>query len=194
MAQNKAKITRRCPWVPIGDTLYEKYHDEEWGVPIYDDQKIFEFLVLESAQAGLSWRTVLGKRENYRLAFAHFDPRRVAKFGPREVAKLLANPGIIRNRQKIEAAINNAKKFLEVQKEFGTFAKYMWSFVDQQTIKHRFRTLADYLTTVPEAERWALDLKRRGFKFFGPTTCYAHMQAVGMVNDHTVGCFRRITK
>lgn len=184
------KPPKRCPWVSK-DPLYEKYHDTEWGVPVYDDRKIFEFLILESAQAGLSWLTVLRKRENYRRAFAGFDPTKVAKFGARDFKRLMNDAGIIRNRLKILAAINNAQKFLAVQKEFGTFSKYMWSFVKNKTIRHAIRKISDYPTTIQEAEIWAADLKKRGFKFLGPTVIYAHMQAVGMVNDHSVDCFRR---
>lgn len=184
------KPPKRCPWVSK-DSLYEKYHDTEWGVPVYGDRKIFEFLILESAQAGLSWLTVLRKRENYRRAFAGFDPKKVAKFGARDFKRLMNDAGIIRNRLKILAAINNAQKFLAVQKEFGTFSKYMWSFVKNKTIRHAIRKTSDYPTTIQEAEIWAADLKKRGFKFLGPTVIYAHMQAVGMVNDHSVDCFRR---
>ncbi len=184
------KSVARCPWVPVGDALYEAYHDREWGVPVRDDQTIFEFLVLESAQAGLSWRTVLYKRENYRKAFAEFDPKKVARFGARDVAKLLKNAGIIRNRLKIEAAINNAKRFLEVQKEFGTFATYIWSFVGGKTKVNSFRKHSDYMPTSKESDALAKDLKKRGFKFLGSTVIYAHMQATGMVNDHTMSCFR----
>ncbi len=181
---------KRCPWVPSGDELYEQYHDHEWGVPVHDDKKIFEFLVLESAQAGLSWRTVLHQRENYRKAFAGFDPKKVATFGAREIATLLKNAGIIRNRQKIEAAINNAKRFLEIQKAFGTFDAYIWSFVKGRTKMNKLRTEKDYKPTSKESDALATDLKRRGFKFLGSTIIYAHMQATGMVNDHTMGCFR----
>ncbi len=182
----------RCPWPTVGDPLYLAYHDHEWGVPVHDDRKIYEFLVLEAFQAGLSWRTVLYKRENFRKAFAGFDYRKVARFGRREVSRLLKDPGIIRNRQKIEAAITNAQRFLDVQAEYGTFAAYMWSWVKSKPIVHRFRTLKDYPPYIEEAVAWAKDLKRRGFKFLGPTVVYAHMQAVGMVNDHTVDCFRRL--
>jgi DNA-3-methyladenine glycosylase I len=181
----------RCPWPTVGDPLYLAYHDDEWGVPVHDDGKIYEFLVLEAFQAGLSWRTVLYKRENFRKAFAGFDYRKVARFGRREVARLLKDPGIIRNRQKIEAAITNAQRFLEVQREYGAFAAYMWSWVKGKPIVHRFRALEDYPPYIEEAVAWAKDLKQRGFKFLGPTVVYAHMQAVGMVNDHTVDCFRR---
>jgi DNA-3-methyladenine glycosylase I len=179
---------KRCLWV-THDPLYLNYHDKEWGRPVRDDKKIFEFLVLESAQAGLSWLTVLRKRKNYEKAFANFDPKKVAKFGAREVKKLLNNAGIIRNRAKIEAAINNAKKFLEIQKEFGSFSKYMWGFVKNKPIRHKIKKLGDYRPKTKEAEIWAADLKKRGFKFLGPVVIYAHMQAVGMVNDHMQGCF-----
>jgi len=177
--------------VTEGDPLYEKYHDEEWGVPTRDDRTIYEFLVLESFQAGLSWRTVLHKRENFRRAFAGFDPKKVARFGAREKARLMADAGIIRNRQKIDAAVVNAKKFLEVQEEYGTFAAYMWSWVPGgKTIVHRIRTATEYVEHIPEAVAWSKDLKRRGFSFLGPAVIYAHMQALGMVNDHVTGCFR----
>lgn len=178
----------RCAWVTEGDMLYEKYHDTEWGIPVYDDRKIFEFLVLESAQAGLNWRMVLHKRKNYEKAFANFNVKKVAKFGARERKRLMNDAGIIRNRQKIDAAINNAKRFLEVQKEFGSFSKYMWSFVKNKPIRHTIRKMSDYPAITKEAEVWAADLKRRGFKFLGPTVCYAHMQAVGMANDHMTMC------
>jgi DNA-3-methyladenine glycosylase I len=188
MSQKSA--VKRCSWPTVGDKLYEDYHDLEWGVPVYKDQKIFEFLVLESAQAGLSWRTVLYKRENYRKAFAGFDPKKVARFTAKDVEKLLKNAGIIRNRMKIEAAINNAKRFLEVQKEFGTFSEYIWGFVGHKTIRNRWKTIKDLPAVTPEAEALAKDLKKRGFKFLGATVVYAHMQATGMVNDHCVDCFR----
>jgi DNA-3-methyladenine glycosylase I len=184
----------RCPWPTAGDPLYLAYHDEEWGVPVHDDRKIFEFLVLEAFQAGLSWRTILYKRKNFRKAFAGFDFRKVARFGKRDVARLLKDEGIVRNRQKIHAAITNAQRFLEVQKEFRTFATYMWSWVNGKPIVHHLRTLKDYPTVIDEAVAWSKDLKRRGFKFLGPTVVYAHMQAVGMVNDHTVDCFCRATR
>jgi len=181
---------KRCTWPTAGDKIYEDYHDLEWGVPLYEDQKIFEFLVLESAQAGLSWRTVLYKRENYRKAFAGFDPKKVARFTAKNVERLLKNAGIIRNRMKIEAAINNAQRFLEVQKEFGTFSQYIWGFVGGKPIVNKRKTLKDLPAVTPEAEALAKDLKQRGFKFLGPTVIYAHMQATGMVNDHCVDCFR----
>ena len=187
----KAAVARdRCPWSSFDDPLYIKYHDKEWGVPLYDDQRIYEFLVLEAFQAGLSWRTVLHKRENFRKAFASFDFNKVARFGSRETARLLKDAGIVRNRAKIKAAIENARRFLEVRKEFGTFAKYMWSWVGGKPTRHRYNSLKDYPPFTDVAEAWAKDLKQRGFKFLGPTVVYAHMQAVGMVNDHTTSCFR----
>ncbi|GMU74130.1 MAG: DNA-3-methyladenine glycosylase I [Candidatus Campbellbacteria bacterium] len=185
------KSKTRCPWVPEGDALYAKYHDTEWGVPVRTDRKLFEFLVLESFQSGLSWRTILHKRENFRKAFAGFDPKKVAKFTAKDFKRLMHDVGIVRNRLKIAAAIANAKAFCAVQKEFGTFAKYQWSFVGGTPIKHSLKTLADYQPTIPEARIMAKDMKKRGFKFLGPTTLYAHMQAVGMVNDHVRSCFRR---
>jgi DNA-3-methyladenine glycosylase I len=181
---------RRCPWPVFDDPLYLKYHDEEWGVPVTDDRRIFEFLVLEAFQAGLSWRTVLHKRENFRRAFAGFDYRKVARFGPGDTERLLSDAGIIRNRAKIEAAAHNARRFLEVREEFGSFAAYMWSQVGGAPIVHRYRSLSDFTPYTPGAEAWAKDLKRRGFKFLGPTVVYSHMQATGMVNDHVTGCFR----
>lgn len=181
---------QRCPWPTFDDPRYLAYHDEEWGVPVRKDQTLYEFLVLETFQAGLSWRTVLHKREHFRAAFAGFDVRTVSGFGARDLARLLKDAGIIRNRAKIKAAINNAQRFLEVRKEFGTFAAYMWSWVGGKPMVHRLRTLKDYPPYTAEAVAWAKDLKRRGFKFLGPTVVYAHMQAVGMVNDHTLSCFR----
>lgn len=181
----------RCPWVDPTKQDYLEYHDKEWGVPVHDDQRLFEFLTLEGAQAGLSWYTVLRKREQYRLAFDHFDPEKVARYDEQQVAALLGNPGIIRNRLKILAAINNAQKFLEIQEAFGSFAAYMWRFVDGRPIVHEIRTVSDYQATSPESEAMSKDLRQRGFKFVGSTICYAHMQAVGMVNDHSVDCFRR---
>ena len=185
-----AKTLMRCPW-PVGDDpLYLKYHDEEWGVPVRDDRLIFEFLVLEAFQAGLSWRTILHKRENFRKAFAGFDFEKVARFGARDLARLMNDAGIVRNRAKILAAVNNAKRFIEVRGEFGSFSDYMWSWVGGRPIVHRFRVLGDFPVFTDEAVAWAKDLKKRGFKFLGPTVVYSHMQAVGMVNDHTVDCFR----
>lgn len=184
------KQKKRCEWVRQGNTLYEQYHDNEWGVPVYDDKTIFEFLVLESAQAGLSWEIVLRKRENYRKAFAQFNPQKVARFTQKDVTQLLKNEGIIRNRAKIEASIHNAKRFLEIQKEFGTFANYIWGFVDWQPIQNKWKSIKELPAITDEAIALAKDLKKRGFKFLGPTVVYAHMQATGMVNDHTTDCFR----
>jgi len=182
-------MKKRCAWTKENPLMIQ-YHDTEWGVPIYDDRKIFEFLILESAQAGLSWRIVLQKRENYRKAFAQFVPEKVARFTETDVARLLADGGIIRNKLKIEAAINNARKFLLLQKEFGNFSDYMWRFVQGKPINRKRKIMEDVPATTREAEDFSKDLKKRGFKFFGPTVCYAHMQAVGMVNDHTTDCFR----
>jgi DNA-3-methyladenine glycosylase I len=188
----QAHVSRqRCPWVDLTKQDYVQYHDREWAVPVQDDRRLFEFLTLEAAQAGLSWYTVLRKREHYRHAFDHFDPEKVARYGELQVASLLANPGIIRNRQKVLAAVNNARRFLEVQRAFGSFATYMWRFVDGQPIVHEIRTASDYRATSPESDAMSQDLRQRGFTFVGSTICYAHMQATGMVNDHTVDCFRR---
>lgn len=178
---------KRCAWSG-SDPLYIKYHDKEWGKPVRDDQTLFEFLVLESAQAGLSWITVLRKRENYRKVFANFDPVKVAKFTDKKVLSLLQNPGIIRNEMKIRAAINNAQRFLEVQEEFGSFSNYIWAFVDYQPINGKRKTSKQIPATTPVSDALAKDMKRRGFKFLGSTTLYAHMQATGMVNDHLVSC------
>ncbi|MFA6495273.1 MAG: DNA-3-methyladenine glycosylase I [Candidatus Paceibacterota bacterium] len=193
VSHKKQPSLDRCPWPALkaGDALYTKYHDEEWGVPTHDDRTIYEFLTLEIFQAGLSWRTVLYKRENFRKAFAGFDYRKVARFTRRDVARLLKNAGIIRNRAKIEAAIENAQHFMDTQREFGLFANYMWQWVGGVPIVHRLRAEKDYPAYTKEAIAWAKDLKKRGFRFLGPTVVYAHMQAVGMVNDHTIKCFRR---
>lgn len=166
------------------------YHDREWGTPLHNDRGLFEFLVLEGAQAGLSWETVLRKRARYRQVFHRFDPARVASYGARDVRRLLADPGIIRNRAKIESAISNAQQVLAVQKECGSFGRYLWGFVGGQPIRRRFRSLREIPATTREAEALSRDLRRRGFTFVGPTICYAFMQAVGMVNDHTTSCFR----
>jgi DNA-3-methyladenine glycosylase I len=179
----------RCVWV--GDNpLYQTYHDEEWGVPLHDDRLLFEFLVLEGAQAGLSWLTILRKRAGYREAFAGFHPEAVAAFGPADVERLVADPGIVRNRLKIQSAVDNARAFLRVQEEFGSFDAYVWGFVDGETIQNEWQTMSEIPVKTPEAERMSADLRKRGFRFVGPTICYAHMQATGMVNDHTVDCFR----
>lgn len=181
----------RCPWVDLSKPDYVAYHDIEWGVPVHDDRLLFEFLTLEGAQAGLSWYTVLRKRDHYRIAFDHFDPEKVAKYGERQVQELLANPGIIRNKAKILASINNARRFLETQDEFGTFDAYIWRFVDGKPIVHAFKQLRDYPATSRESDAMSKDLRQRGFQFVGSTICYAHMQATGMVNDHTITCARR---
>ena len=182
------KAKKRC-WGG-NDPLMIAYHDTEWGVPLHDDRGLFEFLVLEGMQAGLSWATILRKRENFRKAFSGFDARRVAVYGAKDVQRLLEDPGIIRNRLKIEAAINNARRFLEVQKEFGSFDRYIWGFVEGKPIRNRFRTLSELPARTPLSDRISKDLKSRGFKFTGSTIVYAHLQATGMVNDHMVHCFR----
>ena len=181
----------RCPWVDLTKPDYVAYHDREWGMPVRDDRLLFEFLTLEAAQAGLSWYTVLRKRERYRLAFDGFEPEKVARYDERKIAVLLQDAGLIRNRAKIEAAVHNAGRFLAVQEEFGSFAAYLWRFVDDRPIVHELRVLADYPATSPESDALSRDLRGRGFKFVGSTICYAHMQAVGMVNDHSLDCFRR---
>ncbi len=181
----------RCPWVDTGKSDYVQYHDREWGVPVHDDRLIFEFLILEAFQAGLSWYTVLRRRENFRSAFDGFDPEKVARYDQARIAEILANPGIIRNRAKILAAVNNAGKFLDVRDGFGSFDAYIWGFVDNRPILNEFRELKDYPAKSPVSEAISKDLKRRGFSFVGPTIIYAHMQATGMVNDHSVDCFRR---
>lgn len=181
----------RCPWVDLKKPDYVAYHDLEWGVPVRDDRTMFEFLTLEGAQAGLSWCTILRRRDGYRKAFADFDPEKVARFDEARIAALLQDPGIIRNRLKVEAAVTNARAFLRVQEEFGSFCAYIWRFVDGRPQVNELHTLADYPSTSPEAETLSRDLKRRGFRFVGPTICYAHMQATGLVNDHSVDCFRR---
>jgi DNA-3-methyladenine glycosylase I len=179
----------RCPWC-LGFPEYVAYHDTEWGVPVYDDRVHFEFLVLESAQAGLSWATILKKRAGYREAFADFDYRVVAEFPESYVQELLQNPGIVRNVQKIRSAITNAQRFMEIQKEFGSFSNYIWGFVGGKPIQNSLRDMKEGLATTPESDLLAKDLKKRGFKFLGSTTIYAHMQATGLVNDHLVDCFR----
>jgi len=181
----------RCPWVDMTKADYVEYHDREWGVPVHDDRTIFEFLTLEAAQAGLSWYTVLRKRAAYREAFAGFDAQKVARFGKKQIEALLKNPGIIRNRLKIAAAVNNAGKFLEVQERFGSFDAYIWRFVGGKPIVNRLKTLKDYRATSRESDALSKDLRQRGFKFVGSTIIYAHMQATGMVNDHIESCFRR---
>jgi DNA-3-methyladenine glycosylase I len=181
----------RCPWVDLTKPDYIDYHDCEWGVPVHDDLLWFEFLVLESAQAGLSWYTILRKREHYRLAFDRFDPVKIAQYDDEKIQALLSNPGIIRNRLKVLATVNNAQKFLEIQDSFGSFDSYIWQFVNGKPMVNSFCELADYPATSKESDALSKDLKQRGFKFLGSTICYAHMQATGMVNDHAVNCFRR---
>lgn len=180
---------KRCSWCG-SDSLMCRYHDEEWGVAVHDDTKLYEFLVLDAAQAGLSWRTILYKREGYRKAFANFDYRQVAEFGEADVARLMQDTGIVRNRLKIWSAIINAQKLIEVQKEFGSFDKYIWQFVGGKQIRNSWGQASDIPATSPESDAMSLDMKKRGFKFVGSTICYAFMQAGGMVNDHTVDCFR----
>ncbi len=184
------KQPTRCAWAAAGGPLDVAYHDEEWGVPRHDDRVLFEFLLLEGAQAGLSWSTILKKRAGYRRAFADFDPAKVARFTEKRVEKLLADPGIVRNRLKVNSAVINSRQFLAVQQEFGTFDAYLWTFVDGRPIQNRWRSLQQVPATTAESDALSKDLKRRGFKFVGGTICYALMQAVGMVNDHTVDCFR----
>lgn len=179
----------RCDWAG-SDGCYIRYHDTEWGVPVYDDRKLFEFLLLEGAQAGLSWITILKRRESYRKAFADFDAEKVSRFNRQQVNKLLGDSGIIRNRLKIESAINNARAFLQVQEAFGSFSRYQWAFVDGRPVQNAFRSQAELPAETAVSRAFSKDLKKRGFSFVGPTIVYAHMQAVGMVNDHVTGCFR----
>ncbi|MDP9131681.1 MAG: DNA-3-methyladenine glycosylase I [Nitrospirota bacterium] len=181
----------RCPWVDLTKQDYVDYHDMEWGVPVHDDPRLFEFLILEGAQAGLSWYTVLRKRDNYRIAFDRFNPEKVAGYDEHKIQELLGNAGIIRNKAKIGAAINNARKFLEIQDTFGSFDVYIWKFVDGKPIVHTFKHLRDYPATSRESDAMSKDLRQRGFTFVGSTVCYAHMQATGMVNDHVMTCVRR---
>ena len=190
MKKNSISDVIRCPWVDLSKPDYVKYHDKEWGVPVFDDKVFFEFLTLEAAQAGLSWYTVLRKRHNYRRAYENFDPEKVAKFDKSKINSLLQNPGIIRNRLKIEASVNNAIKFLKVQEKYGSFSGYIWAFVDNKSKINQIKKIGDYPTTSKESDALSRDLKKRGFKFTGTTICYAFMQAVGMVNDHVIGCFR----
>jgi DNA-3-methyladenine glycosylase I len=180
----------RCDWGAKADELMMAYHDQEWGVPVHDDRKQFEFLTLESAQAGLSWSTILRKRENYRRAFDAFDPEKVARFSAKKIERLLADPGIIRNRLKVAAAVNNARCFLDVQEEFGAFDKYIWGFVGGQPLQNTVESMKKMAVTSKESDALSKDLRERGFKFVGSTIIYAHMQAVGMVNDHLITCFR----
>ena len=184
-----AKPKTGCEWCGT-DPLYVEYHDEEWGVPVRDDHKLFEFLILEGAQAGLAWITILRKRKGYRKAFANFDAEKVARFTPKRIEKLLENPAIVRNRLKVESAVSNAKTFLKTQEEFGTFSDYIWRFTDGKPIVNRPKTMNDIPATTDLSDTISKDLKKRGFKFVGSTIVYAHMQATGMVNDHVVSCFR----
>lgn len=179
----------RCPWCGT-DPLYVKYHDEEWGVPVHDEQKHFEFLILEGAQAGLSWITILRRRENYRKAFVNFDPAKVANFDDAKIGELLNDPGIIRNRLKVTAAVNNARRFLEVQQKFGSFDAYLWRFIDSKPVVNTWKELSEIPAKTELSEKISKDLKQQGFKFVGPTIIYAHLQAIGLVNDHLVSCFR----
>jgi len=182
---------RRCPWVDLSKADYIEYHDREWGIPVFDDRIIFEFLTLEAAQAGLSWYTVLRKRDHYRQAYKDFAPEKVARFTASHIERLIQNPGIIRNRLKIEASVNNARRFLEIQEDYNSFSNYIWGFVDNKPKINTIKTLADYTATSRESDALSSDLKKRGFKFMGSMICYAHMQATGMVNDHSIDCFRR---
>lgn len=179
----------RCDWAG-NDALYQKYHDEEWGIPVYDDATLFEFLILETFQAGLSWITILRKRENFRAAFDQFDYQKIANYSEDKQNELLQNPGIIRNKLKIKAAISNAQAFLKIQEEFGSFSKYIWAFVDGKPIQNKFKTMQDIPANTPLSDRLSKDLKKKGFKFVGSTVVYAHMQACGMVNDHVQTCYK----
>ena len=186
-------MEKRCAWLDYSGKAseqYIKYHDEEWGVPIHDDRLLFEFLILEGAQAGLSWTTILKKRDNYRKAYDNFDPAKIAKYNVAKQQKLLQNAGIVRNRLKVAASVINAKAFLQVQKECGSFDKYIWGFVGNKPIQNSWKSLQELPATTKESDAMSADLKKRGFKFVGPTICYAFMQATGMVNDHTTDCFR----
>ncbi len=185
-----AKPVARCKWAEGVSLGYIECHDKEWGVPVFDDRLQFEFLILEGAQAGLSWSTILNKRDGYRQAFADFDPEKVARFTAKRLEKLLQNPAIVRNRLKVQSTVTNAKAFLKVQDEFGSFSKYIWGFVDGRPIQNRFKKDSDIPATSAESDTISKDLKKRGFKFVGSTIVYAHMQATGLVNDHVVGCFR----
>ena len=189
MKSEHADGKARCRWAPADDAVYTAYHDKEWGVPLHDDRLLFEFLILEGAQAGLSWSTILHKRQNYRKAFARFNPKKVAAFTRKDVARLMKDAGIVRNRLKIESAISNAQAFLAVKKEFKSFDRYIWSFVGGKPKKNRWKT-GQVPDRTPESDAMSKDLKKRGFRFVGSTICYAYMQATGMVNDHSTSCFR----
>jgi DNA-3-methyladenine glycosylase I len=186
--QTVPKTVTRCGWVR--EDIYIDYHDREWGVPLHDDRCLFEFLVLDGAQAGLSWLTILKKRDEYRRAFDHFDANKIVRYTPRKIEQLMANPGIVRNRLKINSAVRNAKAFLAVQKEFGTFDRYIWGFVGEKTIRNQWSSLKEIPAHTPQSDAMSRDLVKRGFNFVGSTICYAFMQAAGMVNDHIVDCFR----
>ena len=181
----------RCPWVDESKADYVDYHDNDWGVPVHDDKLMFESLTLESAQAGLSWYTILKKRDGYRKLFADFDVQKVATFTPDDVERLMLDASIVRNRLKIEAAINNAKRFIEIQNEYGSFCNFIWSYVDNKTIINNIESTKDYVSTSPISDQLAKDMKKRGFKFLGSTTLYSHLQATGLINDHLNGCFRK---
>jgi DNA-3-methyladenine glycosylase I len=181
----------RCPWLDNSKQDYVEYHDKEWGVPVHDDKILFEFLILESAQAGLSWYTILKRRKGYSEAFANFDVNIISKYDQDKVEELMLNSAIIRNRGKINATVINAKLFMGIQNEFGSFSNYLWSFVGNKTIVNQFNELSDYIATSPESDALSKDLKKRGFKFVGSTICYAYMQACGLVNDHSLGCYKR---
>ncbi len=189
MPAHKQTQLTRCQWC-LGDPLYQHYHDTEWGYPCFDDQKLFEFIILESAQAGLAWITILRKRENYRQAFANFEPEKVADFDQRDIETLMNNSGIVRNRMKIESTINNAQRFLEIQRQHGRFASYLWQFVDGKPILNQWQHPQQVPASTALSERISKDMKKIGFRFFGQTICYAYMQAIGIVNDHTLACFR----
>ena len=191
MTKKPAKEVQRCGWARLTNPLYVRYHDEEWGVPSHDDRHLFEMLILEGAQAGLSWETILNKRAAYRRAFERFDPKKVARWGRRDVATRLGDAGIVRNRLKIESAVSNARAFLALQERHGSFDRWLWDFVDGAPIQTRFRTLRDIPPRTELSDRISKELKREGFRFVGSTIVYAYMQAVGVVNDHVVGCFRR---
>ena len=186
-----SQAKKRCPWVNLENPLYVEYHDDEWGRPVHDDVRHFEMLILEGAQAGLSWETILKKRENYRRLFAAFDPVRVAKFSRSKIEKLLQDPGIVRNRLKVESTVTNAAAFLAVQSEFGSFDAYVWEFVGGEPLRSSFRRLDEYPSTTPQSDALSKDLKKRGFRFVGSTIVYAYMQAAGLVDDHSVDCFVR---
>ena len=187
-----SKSITRCRWAEGVSLDYIRYHDEEWGVPVHDDQTQFEFLILEGAQAGLSWSTILNKRAGYKKQFAEFDPEKVARFTKKRVEKLLLDPAIVRNRLKVESTVSNASAFLKVQEEFGSFSDYIWGFVDGKPVQNNFKRDRDVPATSPESDALSKDLKKRGFRFVGSTIIYAHMQATGMVNDHVTGCFRHL--